>query len=228
MFVARKTIGTVILTIGAMVAVAACVQESVSDLGSLPAKAKDISPLREGDRAPAFTVRTVADEPFLFDPDALERPTVLISVRGGWCPYCNTQLMELRHVIPDLAESGFDVLFLSNDGPGLLYEGLKQETKESIDGLGYTILSDADANAGRAFGTAFHVSDEYLKKLEDGDYNYEDSSIDRYQILAVPSVYLIDLSGEIAFAYANPNYKVRLDPEALVDAANSLSGNVAP
>ncbi|MFQ5982615.1 MAG: peroxiredoxin-like family protein, partial [Woeseiaceae bacterium] len=178
--------------------------------------------LRAGDRAPAFTVRTVDDEPYHFDPDNLERPTVLISFRGGWCPYCNMHLSELRHVIPELKEEGFDVLFLSNDRPDQLYEGLQRETREAIEGLDYVILSDAEINAARALGTAFTISRGLIDYLVNKGRDYDESSIGRYRALAVPAVFIVDETGEIAFAYANPNYKVRLPADELKEAADRV------
>ncbi len=179
----------------------------------LPARAEDISPRQVGDQAPTFTVRTVDGEAYRFDPDNLERPTVLISFRGGWCPYCNMHLSELRHVIPELKEKGFDVLFLSNDRPDQLYSSLKAETREDIDGLDYVILSDADLNAAQALGTAFIVSDGLVDYLDEKGRDYEDSSITKYRALAVPAVFVIGKTGEIKFSYANPNYKVRLSAD---------------
>jgi peroxiredoxin len=178
--------------------------------------------LQAGDRAPAFTVRTVEGNPYHFDPDNLERPTILISFRGGWCPFCNMHLSELRHVIPELKEKGFDVLFLSNDRPELLYKSLKKETQEAIDGLDYVILSDADIQAALAFGTAFAVSDGLIQGRHDKGQDIEDSSISKYRALTVPAVFVIDRSGEISFVYANPNYKVRLSAEALKEATDKL------
>lgn len=210
-----------VLLIASLV-VSVCRQGVAADNFTLPSRAEDISPLQAGDRAPAFTVRTVEDEPYHFDPDKLERPTILISFRGGWCPYCNMHLAELRHIIPELKENGFDVLFLSNDRPELLYESLKKETQEAIDGLDYVILSDADINAARAFGTAFTVADRLVDYLEGKGRDYDESSISKYRALAVPAVFVIDRAGEISFAYANPDYKVRLSADALKEAANRL------
>lgn len=193
-----------------------------ADDAVLPSEADNISALRAGDRAPAFTVRTVDDEPYHFDPDNLERPTVLISFRGGWCPYCNMHLSELRHVIPELKEEGFDVLFLSNDRPDQLYEGLQRETREAIEGLDYVILSDAEINAARALGTAFTISRGLIDYLVNKGRDYDESSIGRYRALAVPAVFIVDETGEIAFAYANPNYKVRLPADELKEAADRV------
>ena len=193
-----------------------------ADYAALPASAEETTPLKTGDRAPAFTVRTVDDEPFVFDPENLERPTILISFRGGWCPYCNMHLSELHTVIPELRKNGFDVLFLSNDRPELLYSSLKRETQESIDGLDYVILSDADISAAMALGTAYRTDKGLTDYLEKKGRDYEGSSIGKHNALAVPAVYVVDRSGEIVFDFVNPDYKIRLSAEDLLAAANKL------
>lgn len=202
--------------------VSICQQGVAADLLELPARAEDISPRQVGDRAPAFTVKTVDGGPYRFDPDNLERPTILISFRGGWCPYCNKHLSELRHIVPELTAKGFDVLFLSNDRPELLYQSLKRETQDSIDGLDYKILSDADLNAARALGTAFTVRNAFIERRHQKGDDIEESSIARYKALTVPAVFVVDMSGEISFAFANPNYKVRLSADELRQAADEL------
>jgi peroxiredoxin len=192
------TRATFFVLLVASLIVSVCRQGIAADKLTLPSKAEDISPLQAGDRAPAFTVRTIEGNPYHFDPDNLERPTILISFRGGWCPFCNMHLSELRHVIPELKEKGFDVLFLSNDRPELLYESLNKETQEAIDGLDYIILSDADIDAALAFGTAFEVSDGLIQGRHDKGQDIKDSSISKYRALTVPAVFVIDRSGEIS------------------------------
>lgn len=193
-----------------------------ADYAALPASAKETTPLRTGDRAPAFTVRTVADEPFEFDPDNLERPVILISFRGGWCPYCNMHLSELRTVIPEIRKKGIDVLFLSNDRPDMLYSSLKKETQEDIEGLDYVILSDANIDAAMALGTAFRTEKKLTDYLDKKGRDYAGSSIGTHNALAVPAVYAIDQSGKIVFDWVNPNYKKRLPADELLEAANNL------
>lgn len=214
----------VVLLISSLI-VSICQRGVAADIMELPARAEDISPKQVGDRAPSFSVQTVDNESFTFDPDNLERPTVLISFRGGWCPYCNMHLSELRHVIPEIRQAGFDVLFLSNDRPEQLYDSLKQETQEDIDGLDYVILSDADLSAALALGTAFTVSDELVDYLDEKGRDFDESSITKYRALAVPAVVLVDTSGEIRFFYANPNYKVRLSADELKLAVDELLAN---
>ena len=194
---------------------------AAADYANLPASAQDTTPLKAGDRAPAFTVRTVDDEEFNFDPENLERTTVLISFRGGWCPYCNMHLSELRTVIPQITKGGADVLFLSNDAPYQLYSSLNQETQDDITGLDYTILSDAEINAARALGTAFRTDEGMTDYLDKKGREYSGTSIGKHNALAVPAVYVIDKTGMIVYDFVTPDYKVRISAEDLLVAVNA-------
>lgn len=188
----------------------------------IAATAEETQPLGAGDKAPGFVVRSVDGTPYAFEPNALERPTVIISFRGGWCPFCNMHLMELRHVVPTIADLGIDVLFLSGDRPELLYRNLKQETREAIGDLDYRILSDADAQAAMAFGVAFRATDTIAYRNTVGD-DIEGSSMALHGVLPVPSVFAIDSQGTIVFAYSNPDFKVRLPADELLRVAQELA-----
>ena len=198
-----------------------CVSAPQADAAEFPATAEQTSPLTTGDAAPSFDVQTTENETFSFDPSSLQKPVVLISFRGGWCPYCNMHLSELRTVVPEIREMGFDVLFISNDRPEILQSGLMNETKEDLEGLDYTILSDADLNAAQAFGTAFMAPDKLLAWLKSEEKDVTESSIANHGALAVPAVYVIDTDGMIVFDYVNADYKVRLPADELLVAAQN-------
>ncbi len=189
----------------------------------LPSSAADVTPVRSGERAPSFTVRTVDNEPFVFDPDRLARPAVLISFRGGWCPYCNLHLSELRHVIPQIRALGYDVLFLSGDRPDQLYTSLRDDTKQDIEGRDYIILSDADTEAAIALGTAFRIDKGLTDYLDGKQHDYRDSSIAKHEALAVPAVYVVNREGKIVFDFVNADYKVRLPADELLAAAQRFA-----
>ncbi len=185
--------------------------------------AETVNPLGSGDPAPHFVVRTVDNSPFEFNPDQLERPAVLLAFRGGWCPFCNTYLSEMRHVIPSIRALGVDVLFLSGDRPGQLFDSLSMETQDDIAGLDYTILSDADAQAAVSLGIAFRASEATIKRrLEKGD-DIDGSAMMNHGVLPVPSVFAVDRHGIIRFAFTNADYKIRLPADELLAAAESIA-----
>mgnify|MGYP001816637186 CR=1 FL=1 len=179
-------------------------------------------PLQAGEDAPQFVVRTVDNEPFVFDPRKLERPAVLITFRGGWCPFCNMHLSELKDVVPQISAMGVDVLFLSGDRPDLLYSTLSRETQDDIDGLEYTILSDADAQAAVALGIAFKAAQSTIDRRLDKEQDIEDSSMTLHGVLPVPAVFAVGADGVIAYTFADPNYKVRLPSADLLAVVEEL------
>ena len=98
------------------------------------------------------------------------------------------------------------------------------ETQDTIDGLDYRILSDADAYAAVALGIAFRPEPSYVQRLVDGGRDIEESSIRRRDVMPVPAVFAIDADGTVAYSYANPDYKVRLPADELLAVATELAG----
>lgn len=180
---------------------------------------EQVDPVAAGEPAPAFDVVEVDGTPYRFDPQALDRPTVLITFRGGWCPYCNTQLAGLRNVLPALRNGGLDVLFLSADRPEILHSNLMQDTQDSIAGLDYRILSDAGLEAASALGIAYRVPADTLATYESRGRDMGGSSIALHGALPLPAVFIVDADGEVAFAYSNSDIRVRLPAEQLLEAA---------
>lgn len=199
-------------------------QESQAEM-AIAESADLIQPVKSGDMAPSFVVLDAQGKQFAFDPNALERPAVLITFRGGWCPFCNMHLSELRTVVPEIAALGVDVLFLSGDRPEMLYASLKQDTQDDIADLGYRIYSDADAQAAIALGIAFKASERTIKKRLDKGQDIEDSSMLKHGVMPVPAVYAVDTSGMIRFDFVEPNYKVRLPADELLAVAKELAEN---
>jgi peroxiredoxin len=184
--------------------------------------AQDVTPVQVGQEAPQFDVRTVDNDVFTFDPENLERPAMLVTFRGGWCPFCNMHLSELHTVMPEIHALGVDVLFLSGDRPEMLYASLKMETQEDIDGLDYTILSDADANASIALGVAFKIKSSTIERRNMKGDDIEDSSMALHGSLPVPAIFAIGTDGVVSYAYVNANYKVRLPADDVLQAAKNL------
>ncbi len=176
--------------------------------------ANQVQPLLPGSEIPALKLMEVSGEAIIVDPGALEKPIVLTFYRGGWCPYCNLHLAELRHAEERLRELGFAVWFVSPDRPELLAEG--EDAAQ-----GYQLLSDADASGAEAFGVAFRLDDETNSQYKNFGIDIDSRSGVANQVLPVASTFLIGKDGVVQFAYANPDYTVRLSPKVLVAAAEA-------
>jgi len=177
------------------------------------ATAEDVHPLLPGMNAPSFTAKMRDGSEYIFDADSLQKPAVVIFYRGGWCPYCSRQLMELQDIDQDLVEMGYDLLLISADSPERLSEGVVS------DDVPFTLLSDARMDVSKAFGIAYRVDDATIQRYMESGLDLAEEAGYGHYLLPAPSAYIIDSNGLIQFQYTNPNYRVRIKSELLTTAA---------
>jgi len=182
--------------------------------GRSPDDPTKIRPLAVGAHAPAFTVRDADGKPFHFAPSKLAKPVLFIFYRGGWCPYCNTHLKDLRLVEPKLVSLGYDVLFLSTDRPEILRTSLKEA-------VSYRLLSDNEVRAARAFGIAYRMDDATYEEYKGYGLDLEDTQGAKHHELPVPAVIIVDRKGIVRFVHVGPDYTVRLDAASITAAAEA-------
>ena len=192
---------------------------SFTSIAKVPSDANDVKPLLPGMSIPDMTVYNVKGETLKITSNNLTKPFIITFYRGGWCPYCNAQLAQMRNAEKQLLEMGFDVYFISPDKPESLIESLKdQELKKDIS---YTLLSDPSMQVSQDFGIAFKVDDKTIEKYLKWGIDLEKSSGYKHHYLPAPATYVVGKNGVIQFQYVNPDYKVRLDPDLLIAAAKS-------
>jgi len=185
---------------------------------NVPQSADNICPLLVGRKIPTVTLKTVDGKSFNLNEAIGQKPTVLIFYRGGWCPYCNLHLNRLKEIEQKLLDLGYQLIAVSTDRPQKLKETLGKNA------IKYTLLSDNKMTASRAFGLAFKVPDELVKKYKNQyKIDLEDASGETHHLLPVPAAFIIGTDGVIKFGYINPDYKVRVEPMVLLAAAEAYS-----
>ncbi len=179
-------------------------------LAQLPEQPEDVSPLLVGETVPNLPVGNVDEEIVMLHDLLLEKPTVLVFYRGGWCPYCNRHLAELGQREAAILEQGYQIIAVSPDAAESL-----QATGEKVE-LNYTLLSDADGTLSRGVGIAFQAPERYSERLA------EVSAGKNKGFLPVPAVFVLDTEGTILFEYINPNYQQRLSGAVLMAVLENL------
>lgn len=181
----------------------------------VPESPSEVRPLMIGAAVPDAPLRALDGKPTTLREALGGKPAVVVFYRGGWCPYCNTHLRELKDIQKDLDALGYRTVALSPDTPEELRKTLAKHD------LPYALLSDSKMDAARAMGLAFRVDDKTVKKYEQYGIDLERSSGEKHHWLPVPGLFLIDKDGAVAFVYANPDYKVRLKGAVLLSAAKA-------
>ncbi|GGP61729.1 peroxiredoxin-like family protein [Shewanella saliphila] len=180
----------------------------------------NVMPLLNGHQIPAVTLQDVDGNAVDLAKLVAQKPTIFFFYRGGWCPFCNSQMGQLKAIEPKLIEMGFQLVGISPDTPEKMRASL---TDQKLD---YLLLSDSSMAASQAFGLAYYTSADITKKYTASVVTNELFTTpqgDKRLVLPVPAVYLADTKGLIHFQYVNPNYKVRPAPELILAAAGLLA-----
>ncbi|RMG56015.1 MAG: hypothetical protein D6723_01360 [Acidobacteria bacterium] len=128
------------------------------------------------------------------------------------------QLGQLRKIESQLIALGYQLIAISADRPERLRQSIQKHQ------LHYRLLSDSQMTAARAFGLAYKVDDRTVERYKKLGIDLEEASGEKHHLLPVPAAFVIGTDGVIKFAYVNPNYKVRVDPDVLLAAAKAALG----
>jgi peroxiredoxin len=124
-------------------------------------------------------------------------------------------LVQLRDTEPQFSSLGFQVIAVSPDQPVKVRETIQKHK------ITFTLLSDNQMTASRAFRIAYKVDDATLKLLSQNGIDLEGASGEKHHELPVPAVFLVATNGMIQFEYINPDYTVRAHPDVLLAAARA-------
>lgn len=204
------------LFIGLMLVIASGAASAL-DRSVIADAAENVTPLLNGQTVPNTTLQTADGSPVSLKALMMSKPSIILFYRGGWCPYCNRQLAELKNIEQDLVEMGYQVLAISPESPARLQEQ-KLETEFAV-----TLLSDASLDTIRQFGIGFYVAEETSQLYKDKmniDLTKDSSA---RSVLPAPAIFIADTEGLIQFNYVNPNYSVRPSAELLLNVAKTLN-----
>jgi peroxiredoxin len=179
--------------------------------------AEEVNPVLISSTIPDVSVKNTDGENLNLRDIVKNQPTIFVFYRGGWCPYCNSHLADLKKIEDDLSKEGYKVYAISADRPELLKETMAKNE------LSYTLLSDAPMTAAKAFGIAFKMDDKTVERYKSFDIDIEKDSGYDHHLLPAPAVFLVDQEGTIKFSYVNPNYKERIDGGILLAAAKAFN-----
>ncbi|GAA6171463.1 peroxiredoxin-like family protein [Colwellia sp. KU-HH00111] len=187
-------------------------------LKTIAESAEQVRPLLNGQYIPSnITVTTSTGKKLALTKVINNQKTILFFYRGGWCPFCNTQMGQLKQIESQLSSLGFQLIGISTDNA--------QDLQKSIgkNKLNYQLLADFNSDVSQAFGLAYYASkettDRYLKAINLKNPLQKNQAGEERLVLPVPAIYVIDSDGLVQFNYVNPNYKVRLHQSLLLKAA---------
>lgn len=171
--------------------------------------------LRIDNKAPDFTLKDQNGKEVNLYQLLKKGPVVLNWYRGGWCPYCNLELKGLAENAAEINNLGATLIALSPELPD------KSLTTIEKNNLPFRVLSDTNNDVARKYDLVFKLdtetADRYESKFGLSQYNGNNNAE-----LPIPATYIIDQKGIIRYAFINPDYKKRANPEDVVTQLTQL------
>jgi len=173
--------------------------------------------LKAGQTAPSFELSDYKGN-LISSQDLLKSgPLVVTFYRGVWCPYCNADLAELNHHLPEIEKRGASLIAISPDLPKFLSKVVLMQN------LDFNILFDEQNKLAAQFGVKWTYSEDlkelYRDKLQ---INLEFNQGNPDWSVPLPSRFIIDQKGVIRYAESKVDYRERPNPDHMLAALKAL------
>jgi peroxiredoxin len=89
----------------------------------------------------------------------------------------------------------------------------------------FPVLIDHGGKVAERFGLTFEMDDAAKNVLKSADIDLEKRNADGRWILPVPGTFVIDRSGNIAYAHVDADYRNRPEPQEIVATCRSLGAS---
>ncbi len=162
----------------------------------------DLERVVVGKAAPDFTLTKMGGGTATLSSMRGKKNVVLVFYRGYWCPFCITQLKEMRSLLSDELKKDTELLVVSIDDD----KGMETAVSRiSADGTkpDYTFLSDPDHAVIARYGVMNPAGSR--------------------RGIPHPATYVIDKKGIVQWRDVQTDYKIRPTNNAVLTAVKSLS-----
>ncbi len=175
--------------------------------------------LKVGDKVPDFNLPNAAGEEVRLKQLLDKGPVILNFYRGGWCPYCNLELNAYQKRLPDINELGASLVSISPQTPD---NSLSTAEK---DDLKFQVLSDVGNKVANQFGLVFKVPSELQEIYNNFGITLPKFNGDESWELPMPGTYVIDRDGTVSYAFADPDYTKRAEPDEVIAKLEEITTN---
>lgn len=172
--------------------------------------------IKVGAKMPSFWLADANGKTVTSDSLMKQGNLVIVFYRGAWCPFCNTYLRTLQNNLEAIKSNGGVLVAISVENPDNSVAVVK---KNELD---FVVLSDPNLDLARKFGLVYQLPDETNKQyIGYGIDLAKRNSMEKAE-LPVSATYVIDQKGKIAYAFLDPDYKKRAEPEKIIETLKSL------
>lgn len=166
---------------------------------------------RKGEQMPGFILPDESGHLVKLEKLLEDGPVVVTFLRGHWCPYCRLNAIALAGIEAQIAPARIVAISAET---GQFTKSLRDES-----GARFPFLTDVGNGYAMSLGLAFALGEDLSGML------YADAcDIPTFHgtggwFLPIPAVFVVDRNGLIRERYVNPDFRQRMEIDALRIAA---------
>lgn len=146
-------------------------------------------------------------------------PVVLSFYRGGWCPYCNLEMKVLKAKSAAIRKLGAQMIAISPEVPSFYSNPDKEKP------LGFYIASDSGNSTAKKLGISFEVPFYLFQAYKSVGIDLKKHQGLEKVELPIPATYVIDQTGNIAYAYVSEDFTQRASIVGILKALEKIEEN---
>ncbi|QQK65987.1 AhpC/TSA family protein [Cobetia sp. cqz5-12] len=174
--------------------------------------------LSVGEKAPGFALPDAAGQSVSLEELLESGPVVVTFYRGDWCPYCSLQLRALNERLDDIRAHGAQLVAISPQVPD------DSLSATEIDEMQFHVLSDQDAEVASRYGVAWKVPDYLMEHMRvDRELDLDAINNGDGSVLPIPATFVIAQDRTVSWRYVDVDYRIRSEPEDIVNALKELA-----
>lgn len=146
-----------------------------------------------------------------------EGPIVLSFNRGGWCPYCRTELTSWGEHAEELAGAGGSFVSVAAETGG------RAEQLHALVGERAEVLVDVDHGLALTVGLAFRCDEDLQRRYLSCGLDLSDLYGSGTWFLPVPATFVVDREQRVRYAFVDADFRNRADPSEVIDTLRALT-----
>lgn len=200
----RASLSVSIAAVTILFAVSASAQAPLGPVDGKELSPTDIDRVAVGTMAPDFTLGRFGGGTATLSSLRGKKNVVLVFYRGYWCPYCITQLKEMRTMLTDELKRDTEMLVVSIDDDKGTQTAMSRITADGMK-ADFTFLSDPDHAVIARYGVLNPAGSR--------------------RGIPHPATFLIDKKGMVRWRDIQTDYKIRPTNAAVLAAVKTLGVN---
>jgi peroxiredoxin len=167
-----------------------------------------------GEKLPSFTMPDQDGKLVSLDEILATGPAVIAFHRGHWCPYCRMNMVGLAEIQDKVGDA--QIVAVSSEMQKYTRE-LKAES-----GARFPFLTDVDGGYALSINLAIWVDDFMSGLIAGAGWDVPTFQGGKAWILPIPAVFIVDREGTIRTRHVDPDYRRRMELDAVVDGVCSI------